>query len=199
MSDINVNVQDSILNTNKDGTQIIGCQTIHGKGCTDDKDNNDRTKESEQSPHNRSQPIKRSLPVEDDQKKKTDTSLYDNMEYPQRSSKEKSSANSESSQRLLYLALVYLIIFGGIVLSIKFVENWWMLPIAILGSVLTFSTILTFHQNQEGTIDKQTFLSLMFENLKRLTMIQTLVDSILSFSRSSRKSNSIQGRRTRKK
>ncbi|WP_271253317.1 hypothetical protein [Pseudanabaena sp. Chao 1811] len=208
MSDINIDsvkVEESIININKDGTQIITCQSIHGKGCMDSNASNDSDNKSDKSPENCSQPIESSLPVEDYQKKKTTTNRqtdihsYDNMEYPKPTNREKLYANSESSQRLLYLSVVYLTIFGVIIFSIKFVENWWMLPIAILGSVLTFSTILTFHEIQEGTIDNHTFLSLMFENLKRLTMIQTLMDSILSFSQSSSKSNSIKGRRTRKK
>lgn len=113
--------------------------------------------------------------------------------------KRRTRQNGRSYQRLFYLVSVYLLVLGSIVFSVKFVEKWWMLPLAIVGSVLVFSTVLTFHQIQEGTIDKKTFLLLMFENLKRLTMIQTLVDSILSFSQSSRKLNKTQGERMRKK
>ena len=114
------------------------------------------------------------------------------MTKPKLKTKRRPSNNFEGSHGLLHIVLCYVIISGVIIFSLMFVARWWLIPVGIVGGLITLSTVMTFHQIQQGNIDVKTFKELMFENLKRSTMTLTLADSVLNFFQSSAKSNKMQ-------
>jgi hypothetical protein len=82
---------------------------------------------------------------------------------------------------LLIFVLAFLLIFGAFALTAKFVDNWWIIPLIIVGSITAFSFVQTYYQLYIRRLTQKNFLTLMFENFKRMTMIQTLFDSLLNF------------------
>jgi len=166
-------------------TQLLeGIETIDRRLETSDK-------------HQSNQYSQKSIPI-------VNNVIIQNNPYsvmPQKTSSSRSRSpkdpDTERPIGLLISVVVYLLIFGAIAFAIAYVEKWWMLPLAIVGSILAFSVILTFHQLSNRNISEKGFLSLMFENLKRLTLIQTLTDSMLDFAKSSKNSKNNPKKRNR--
>jgi hypothetical protein len=90
----------------------------------------------------------------------------------------------ENPWLMLIFVLAFLLIFGAVILTIAFVKNWWLIPISIVGSIIAFSFVQTYYQLYIRRLTQKNFLTLMLENFKRMTMIQTLFEALLNFFKS---------------
>ena len=93
-------------------------------------------------------------------------------------------SDPENPWILLIFVLAFLLIFGAFALTAKYVDNWWIIHLTIVGSITAFSFVLTFFQLYNNRLTQKNFLTLMFENFKRMTLIQTLSEALLNFLKS---------------